>query len=205
MNMRKLLITLAFAFILSGLYAQQKPFRFGIKGGINYIHLENYGGGYYSDFEPLPGWSAGALFQYTRGGFLNYSIVPEIMYTVSNTDADLLYVTDCLSTIQTIDIPVNFKLGLQLSKIFRPYVLGNIYGSYIVDYSGDFFWMLDMDKTQPDYKMNRFYFGVSAGMGFDIWKFQVEGKYRWNLNRILTDDLTALKQMGLELSLAFLF
>jgi hypothetical protein len=118
---------------------------------------------------------------------------------------DLLYITDCLTTIQTIDVPVNFKLGLQLSKIFRPYILGNIYGSYIVDYGGDFFDFLDMDKTQPNNKLNKLYFGVSAGLGFDLWKFQLEGRYRWNLIRINTDDYSALKQMGLEFTCAFLF
>ena len=186
-------------------YAQQRPYRFGIKGGINYIHLENYGKGLYSDFEAKPGWSFGVLFQYTKGGFLNYSIVPEILFTQSVTNVDLLYITDCLSTIQTIDVPLSFKLGLQLSKIFRPYVLGNIYGSYIIKYYGDLFDVLDIDHTSSSSELNKFYFGVSAGLGFDLWKFQLEGRYRWNLVRINADDYSALKQMGLELSCAFLF
>lgn len=203
--MRKTITILLFAFTLSSLYAQQKPYKFGIKGGINYIHLENYGKGFYSDFDAKPGWSVGALFQYTRGGFLNYSIVPEILFTESNTDVDLLYITDCMSTIQTIDIPVSFKLGLQLSKIFRPYILGNIYGSFMVRHHGDFFDLLDIDSTSSGVKINKFFVGVSTGLGFDLWKFQIEGRYRWNLNRIRTDDYSALKQMGLEISCAFLF
>lgn len=204
-NMRKLLLTLLFMALIGLSPAQQRPWKIGIKGGISYIHLENYGTGFYSDFDPKPGWTAGILFQYSKGGFLNYAVAPEIVYTQSITDVDLLYLTDCLSTIQTIDIPVNFKLGLQLSKIFKPYVLVNIYGSYMVEYEGDFFDALDMDKSQPDFTMNRFFWGLSAGMGFDIWKFQVEGRYRWNMNRIRTDDFSSLKQMGLELTCAFLF
>ena len=84
-------------------------------------------------------------------------------------------------------------------------ILVNIYGSYMVEYEGDFFNALDMDKSQPDFTMNRFFWGLSTGMGFDIWKFQVEGRYRWNMNRIRTDDFSSLKQMGLELTCAFLF
>ena len=129
--MRKTLLLLLFVIAINNINAQQRPYRFGIKAGINYIHLENYGKGFYSDFDAKPGWSLGALFQYTRGGFLNYSIVPEILFTQSTTEVDLLYITDCLTTIQSIDVPISFKLGLQLSKIFRPYILGNIYGSYI--------------------------------------------------------------------------
>ena len=203
--MRKTIILLMLVCAMSSVSAQEKPFKIGIKAGVNYIHLENYGKGFYSDFDPLPGWSFGALFQYRKGGFINYSIVPEIIFTNSTTDADLIYLTDCITTIQTIDVPVNLKLGLQLSKIFRPYILGNIYGSYIVRTYGDLFSMLDVDDTSLSTQINKLYFGVSAGLGFDLWKFQLEGRYRWNLNRIKTDDYAALKQMGLELSCAFLF
>jgi hypothetical protein len=204
--MKKLLITLVLVFATGFGYSQQRPYRIGIKGGVNFVHLENYGSGFYSDFEPKPGISLGALFQYTWGGnFLKYSLVPELQFTQSRTDVDLLYITDCMATIQTVDLLANFKLGLQLSKIFRPYLLATIYGSYLVTYSGDFFELLDIDHTQPGATINRVYYGVGAGIGFDLWKFQVEGRYRWNLNRIQTDDYSALKQMGLEFSLAFLF
>ncbi|MCX6286470.1 MAG: porin family protein [Bacteroidetes bacterium] len=203
--MRKTIIILLFACALSNIYAQQRPYKFGIKGGINYIHLENYGKGFYSDFDAKPGWGVGALFQYTKGGFLNYSISPEILFTQSVTEVDLLYITDCLTTIQTIDVPLSFKLGLQLSKIFRPYILGNIYGSYIIKEYGNFFSLLDIDHSQPASRLNKLYFGVSAGFGFDLWKFELEGRYRWNLTKINTDDYAALKQYGLELSCAILF
>jgi len=203
--MRKTILFLIFACALSSIYAQQRSYKFGIKGGINYIHLENYGKGYYSDFDPKLGWSFGALFQYTGGSFLNYSIAPEILFTQSITNVDLLYITDCLTTIQTIDIPLSFKLGLQLSKIFRPYILGNIYGSYVIKEYGDFFSTLDIDHTQSSTHLNKLYFGLSAGLGFDLWKFELEGRYRWNLTKINSDDYAALKQMGLELSCAILF
>jgi len=205
--MRKILLCCLLLTLAAGsTFAQHKPFKIGIRGGLNYIHLENYGEGYYSDFDPKIGWCAGVLFQYTRGGFVNYSVVPELQFTSSVTDVDLIYVTDCLATIQSVDLPVNFKLGLQLSRIFRPYILGNIYGSWIVAYEGDIFYMLDdMDEDFVKKDINRFYFGIGAGAGFDLWKFQFEGRYRWNLNSISSDDYSALKQMGLELTCAFLF
>jgi|GEM_PF-480802 hypothetical protein len=188
------------------LSAQERPWRIGVKAGFNLVHLENYGKGYYSDFEAQSGWTFGALFQYKIGGFVNYSIVPEIIFTNSSTDADLIYFTDLVTTMQTIDVPVNFKVGLQLSKIFRPYILGAIYGSYVVSYEGDLFYHLDdINESVIKSNINKLYFGVAAGMGFDIWKFQVEGRYRWNLNRINSEYFGALKQQGLEISCAFLF
>ena len=197
---------LFFAFAISSVSAQERPWRIGVKAGFNFIEVENYGSGYYSDFEAKAGWTFGAFFQYKMGGFLNYSIVPEIVFTNSTTDADLIYFTDLITTIQSIDIPVNFKVGLQLSKIFRPYVLGAIYGSCIVNYEGDLFYHIDdIDESVVKSNINKLYFGVATGLGFDIWKFQVEGRYRWNLNRINSEYFNALKQQGLEVSCAFLF
>lgn len=203
--MKKLFFTLLLIHLIPFAYTQERPYRIGIKGGINYIHLENYGGGYYADFEAKPGWGAGVMFEYTFGSFVKYTIAPELLFTQSVTDVDLLYLTDNLATIQSVDLPVSFKVGLQLSKLFRPYCLGNIYGSYIVHNTGDFFEFLDIDNSSGVDNINKFYIGASAGLGFDIWKFQVEGRYRWNLNRVITDDYKQLKQMGLEFSCAFLF
>lgn len=205
-NMQKTILILLFACVIGSVSAQERPWRIGVKAGVNFIHLENYGKGLYSDFEAKSGWSFGALFQYKMGGFVNYSIVPEIIFTNSSTDADLIYFTDLITTVQTIDVPVNFKVGLQLSKIFRPYVLGTIYGSYVVAYEGDLFYHLDdFDESVTKSNINKLYFGVGAGMGFDIWKFQIEGRYRWNLNRINSEYFSALKQQGLEITCAFLF
>jgi len=203
--MKKTIAILLFFCALTMAYAQEKPFKIGIKAGVNYVHLDNYGSGFYSDFDAKSGWSFGALFQYKKGGFLNYSVVPEILFTNSTTDVDFIYFTDCITTIQSIDIPVSFKVGLQLSKIFRPYISGTIYGSYIVRYDGDIFYLLDSDQFFVKADINRIYFGVGAGFGFDLWKFQIEGRYRWNLTRIKSDDYSALKQMGIELTCAFLF
>lgn len=203
--MKKCILLLLLTIILGNVKAGDRPWRIGVKGGVNYIHLENYGKGFYSDFDAKAGWNAGAFFQYTKAGFLNYSITPEVVYTESVTDVDLLYITDCITRIQSVDVPLSFKLGLQLSKIFRPYILGTVYGSYVVKYSGKFFDVLDIDHSQGSHQLNRWFFGLGAGMGFDIWKLELEGRYRWNMNKINIDDYSALKQYGLELSVAFLF
>jgi hypothetical protein len=203
--MKKILMLCLLILISAGAYTQPTQFRFGVKGGINFIHLENYGGGYYADFEAKPGWNLGVIAEFTRGSFFNYSLAPEILLTESWTDVDLIYVTDFAAVMRTIDIPVNFKAGLRLSKIFRPYLLGNVYGSWIVKDTGNFFELLDIDNSDSEKGLRKFYMGVGAGMGFDLWKFQIEGRYRWNLVRINSDDFKSLRQMGLELSCAILF
>lgn len=203
--MKKIILLFLIAILIPAAYAQKRPWRFGVKGGVNYIHLENYGKGYYSDFDARPGWTLGVIAEYTRGTFFNYSIAPEIIVTQSYTLVDLIYFTDIPANIQSIDIPVNFRAGLRLSRIFRPYLLGNIYVSYIYSDVGEFFDLLDADNSLPNNSIQKFYWGLSAGMGFDLWKFEIEGRYRWNLNKINTDDFESLRQMGLELSVGILF
>jgi hypothetical protein len=203
--MKKFLIICLHALISVAAFTQPAAFRIGVKGGVNYIHLENYGGGYYGDFEAKPGWNLGVIAEFSRGSFFSYSLAPEILLTESSTDVDLIYVTDFAAVIRTIDVPINLRAGLRLSKIFRPYLLGNVYGSWIVSDTGKFFELLDIDNSDSETSLRKFYFGMSAGMGFDLWKFQIEGRYRWNLVRINTDDFKSLRQMGLELSCAILF
>lgn len=203
--MKKILAVTILALLAMTVCSQSRPLRIGIKGGINYIHLENYGKGYYADFESRPGWNLGILAEFKRGSFVNYSVAPELIFTESRTDVDLIYATDYSAVIRSIDLPVNFRIGLQLSKIFRPYLVGNIYGSYIVGNTGGLFELLDIDQSDSEKSLRKFYFGMSAGMGFDLWKFQIEGRYRWNLTRVNTDDFASLRQMGLELSCAILF
>jgi hypothetical protein len=203
--MKKIILLVLLSILISAAHSQKRPWRFGVKGGVNYIHLENYGTGYYSDFDAKPGWTLGVIAEYTKGDFFNYSIAPEVIVTQSYTLVDLIYVTDFPANIQTIDIPVNVRAGLRLSKIFRPYLLGNIYISYMYNNVGEFFDLLDADNSLTDNTIRKFYYGLSAGMGFDLWKFEVEGRYRWNLNKINTDDFESLRQMGLELSVGILF
>ncbi|MEI6898679.1 MAG: porin family protein [Bacteroidota bacterium] len=204
--MKKIFLLFLIAILIPAVYSQKRPWRVGVKGGVNYIHLENYGKeGFYSDFDAQPGWTLGVIAEYTKGDFFNYSVAPEIIVTQSYTLVDFIYWTDYPANIQTIDIPINIRAGLRLSKIFRPYLLGNIYVSYIYNTVGDFFEILDADNSLPHNTIHRLYYGVSAGMGFDLWKFEVEGRYRWNMNRINTDDYGNLRQMGLELSVGLLF
>ena len=203
--MKKIILLFLLTILIPAAFSQKRPWRFGVKGGVNYIHLENYGKGYYSDFDARPGWTLGVIAEYTTGSFFNYSIAPEVILTQSYTLVDLIYVTDFPANIQTIDIPVNLRAGLRLSRIFRPYLLGNIYVSYIYNNVGEFFDLLDADNSLPHNTIRKFYYGLGAGMGFDLWKFEVEGRYRWNLNKINTDDFESLRQMGLELSVGILF
>ena len=62
--------------------------------------------------------------------------------------------------------------------------------------------------------LTRWEYGVGTGIGFDIWKFQVIGRYNWNLGAISENSsLSEIAQTfrngsnfgGFTLSVAFLF
>jgi hypothetical protein len=68
-------------------------------------------------------------------------------------------------------------------------------------------------EDQPVDEINRFDYGVGVGVGIDIWKLQIMGKYNWGLGKIEYDgyvwDLSynykAATLQGFQLSIAFLF
>ena len=59
--------------------------------------------------------------------------------------------------------------------------------------------------------LNRLEYGIGLGAGLDIWKFQVTGRYCWDLGKVMdfewegADTFKGGKNKGFELSLAFIF
>lgn len=178
-----------------------RPWRIGVTGTASLMQVDNYGSGVYAYFDPELGWSAGLAFQYKWGGFLNYSIQPELRYSVNRTDIEpVLFYKIGTTSISTIDLPVAFQFGVQLSPIFRPFVAAGLDLSYIVGQSGELF----DDDLMP---LNRFNFGLSAGFGFDLWKFQFSARYRFGLTNVNANAevFERVKFTGCEFSIAILF
>lgn len=68
-------------------------------------------------------------------------------------------------------------------------------------------------EDQPVDEINRFDYGVGVGVGIDIWKLQIMGKYNWGLGKLENagdewDQSETYKDatlQGFQLSIAFLF
>lgn len=203
----KKILTLLFLTIVSTSTLQaadhhcKRPLRIGVVGGLNLTGLENYGGGLYAIFEEAPQWHAGIAAQYNWGRFMKYSLQPELTYSVSSSDLEPVVgpIFDRI-TLSNIELPIHFQFGPQLSKIFRPFVQASIYPAYLIRTQSEIFESELMEAS-------RFNFGIGAGIGFDLWKFQVQCRYRWGLTNInqgkeLFDKLRA---SGFEFSLAIMF
>lgn len=204
--------TIIFFFLISlcttaALPAQSKQaersLRFGITGGANYLQLENYGGGLYGYFDYRTSWQAGVSAQYKWGSFLTYAIQPELRYVVSNTDISPVIGPDLGNfKLGALELPINFQFGPQLSKIFRPFVQAGVNFSYLVNKGGDWVELFDQWSMY-----NRFQTGLTAGVGFDLWRFQFQCNYRWNLTNINAnkDLFDRMKLKGFEFTFGVFF
>lgn len=207
--MKKVLLASALLLSILPLSAQDRNnwrdhWKIGITGGVNLTQLENYGGGTYAFFDYTPSWHAGVTAQYKWGNFLNYSVQPELRYRQSTTDIESVYGTLFgRLDLGMVELPVNFQFGLQLSKIFRPFVQAGASLSYIV-YKGGNYTELAMQNWN---ELNRFNVGLGLGVGFELWKFQIQCKYNWGVTRINRDKLpfNNLHFKGYEFSVGVLF
>lgn len=202
----KKLITLAVvafaALLLAGQASAQH--NFGIIGGVNFSSTN------------VREFNRGTMTQYHAG--LTYraklpygfSIQPSLLYQVKGaktTSGGL----DSDTNVGYLELPVSFQWGPDLI-LFRPFVdvtpfvgygLNNKYWSQVAGYVNNAWGGL-----------NRWEYGVGAGLGLDIWKFQLIARYNWNLGDLSKDaSLSNIAQTfkdgknfgGVSLSLALLF
>ncbi|CDN30921.1 hypothetical protein BN938_0820 [Mucinivorans hirudinis] len=202
--MKRKLLIIIFAVIGLGVLAQKMSF--GVKGGINYLSLDNYGGGTYTLCEYRSCLSAGITAQYKWGDFLNFAIQPELVYSQSQTYIHPV-VGLPLGDIRLIDIelPINFQMGLQLSPIFRPFVSAGLGFCYLIDTKVND--NLYSDGSLGFGSFNKFNVSFSGGAGFDLWNFQMQGRYRANVTRLNNTKqiFDKLLLSGFELSLTYFF
>lgn len=189
--------------------------RFGIKGGLNFNTLENVtkAGGFEEAWKSQTGFQVGVLWQ-IKVPLLGLAIQPELLYSqVRTTTSSQVFLGTPIPIIEVSDIkmdyitlPVNIQLGIDL-LLLRPFIFVSPYISYAVGKGGEFF-----ENSQWD-DINRFNYGVGAGVGLDIWKLQIVGKYNWDLGKLMSaennnswDNLYKnAKLQGFQISVGFLF
>ena len=187
--MKKFSLSTLALFCAVGLSAQA---HFGIKGGLNFdnmkvkeVQLKD---------NNSTGWHAGVLFNVKLP--LGFALQPEVLY--SERKVDLWQ--DHHVKFKYIEVPVNVQWGLDLI-LLRPFVMASPYFSYLLKV-GD-------TKNQWDGAKNVDY-GLGLGVGIDIWKLQVTGKYDWgfgNLGRVQSSDwkVNDSTLRGFRLSVGLLF
>jgi hypothetical protein len=191
--MKKILLMVALLFMI-GYTADAQ--RFGIKGGLNFNNLKAIEGSAADTYENRTGSHIGIMYQ-AKIPVIGLAIQPELLYmrTGAKNSGDGIY-TDNLV------LPVNLQLGLDLIMV-RPYILVAPYLTYALGKGDEF-----ADATWDD--VNRFNYGIGAGVGLDIWKLQITGKYNWDMGPLTKNDYMEggfenAKLKGFQLSVGFFF
>lgn len=138
-----------------------------------------------------------------------FSVQPSLLYQVKGAKTEVALVNSD-SRFGYVELPVSFQWGPDL-LLFRPFVDVTPFVGYGV--YNKFMSSGVTVKNNWD-GLKRWEYGLGAGLGLEIWKFQLIARYNWNLGAITKD--TTLSEIGkafvgdanfggVTLSLAFLF
>jgi len=185
--------------VSSSAFSQAK---IGVKGGLNFNSYKDVSGSVNETWSNQTGYHFGFLIQ-TKVPIIGLGLQPELLFVrkgVENPDipANGFY-------LDYLQLPVNVQVGLDL-LLFRPFIMVSPYISYAIG-KGNMLENTDWDN------LNRFDYGYGLGVGVDIWKLQITGKYNWAMGKLQDATSTPIngttlknaKLQGFQLSVALLF
>lgn len=200
--MNRMIRIAAIATVLALLPLTSKADGFGIKGGVNLSNMRNV-----TDAKNYLGYQAGLLYQIDLP--LWFSVQPELLFHVKG--AKLTDIKDSSFGLGYLEVPVHIQWGPRFKDgDIRVFAQGSPYIGYAI--SKD---LRDKDGNQYSWKnINRFEYGVAAGLGVQLWHFQVSAQYNWSLGSLANFDLAeqTFKEIlnesnfsGYTISLAIIF
>ncbi len=166
---------------------------------------------------PYALWQAGVT--YKLGLPVGFAIQPSLLYQAKGAKTTDRY------DIQTgyIELPVSVQWGPDL-LVCRPFVDVTPFIGYAVSnkmYSDGVRIRPENRVPKPEDKwkaVNRFEYGVGVGLGLEVWRFQLIGRYMWNFERLydkekgadivgtyVSNAFSRGKYRGFMLSLSYLF
>lgn len=145
----------------------------GIKGGVNF---SNKGSGNKSNL----GYQAGLTFQADLP--LWFSIQPDLIFHVKGSRLE--NAPDRAFGLGYLELPVNIQWGPRfLDGDLRVFLQGSPFIGYAI--SKD---MKDSSGKQYGWNnINRFEYGVGAGVGIQFRRIQLTGQYNWSLGDLVSD------------------
>ena len=194
----KIIVTACMLFMIPFIADAQS---FGIKGGVNFSSIRS------SDVKDNLGYQAGLTYQIDLP--LWFSIQPEIMFHLKGCRVTEL--NDRAMGLGYLEIPVNVQWGPRFKDgDIRVFAQGTPFIGYAI--SKD---IADSEGNQYGWNnVNRFEYGVGAGIGIQLWHLQITGQYIWSLGNLINldraeqefrDIFSRSNFGGYTLSLAILF
>lgn len=177
---------------------------FGIKGGFNFnsmsdIDINNIN----SSFKSNTGFHAGILYKAKLP--LGFAIQPELLFSQKNSTIKSTSAAQTGdATLSYLQLPIGIQWGVDL-VLFRPFIQAVPYVGYAINTKSTI--------ADLEWDLNKFQYGFGVGAGLEIWKFQLSGRYNWDLGELGTFSWKSAtsnaknggKPRGFELSLALIF
>ena len=191
---------------------------FGITAGASFVNFNEAKSGL------TTGYHAGLTYKFDLP--LGFAIQPSVLYHLKGSMVEEAITNGSSFDLQTgyVEVPVSFQWGPDLI-LFRPFldvtpcvgygVTNKITKESLTETA------LEIYNNKWD-GLNRLEYGLGLGVGFDIWKFQLVGRYNWNFGNLLDSAgnlpgadnvvsnvqnsvLTGQNYGGMTLSLSFIF
>lgn len=194
-------IALAAAMLFAGTNASAQVGHFGVVGGMTFSKAKDVNKDMMKNYT---GFHAGVTYQLNLP--LGFSIQPELIYNQRGTKV-AAPIGDLHGNMSVgfIELPVNIQWGPDL-VLFRPYLELSPYVGYAVMNK---YKMGNVTHNENWDGVNRWEYGIGLGVGIEVWKFQLSGRYCWSFGNNLPETVAEVfddaKFGGFELSLAFLF
>ncbi|MEF9931186.1 MAG: porin family protein [Bacteroidales bacterium] len=203
-QMRKFFLILASFLIVATTVNAQSGF--GIKAGLNFNSMSDIKiKDLESSVKGKTGFHVGVLYKISLP--FGLAVQPELLYSQKSSTVSTFNALGAAkkyeSKVGYLQLPVNVQWGVDL-VLLRPYLQVSPYIGYAVSTKTDY--------KNLDYK--NFQYGIGVGAGIEVWKFQIIGRYCWDLGEVGTlkswgdlknTDLKTGKNRGFELSLAIIF
>ena len=198
--MKKIFLISLISLFTCNLFAQSG---FGVKGGLNFNSMSDVA---IKDVETSvnnrTGYHIGVMYKLKLP--LGLALQPELLFVhKSNSIKDEFSSMKYTTKQNYLQLPVNLQWGVDL-VLFRPFIMVTPYLSYAIS----------TNTKIENFSYSKFQYGIGCGVGLEIWKIQVTGKYLWSgksfghgdLNQsILENKINFGKNRGFELSLGILF
>ncbi len=188
-------------------------FKVGVKGGIEFYSIDKiiFNENISEVVSTYTGFTGGVAFSFDLP-VQGMTIQPELNYI--SKGAQVKYSGQYTNVrVDYIELPVNFQVGLDLI-LMRPYLM-------VYPYIGCALYHTPKEIGWDHFQ--RLEYGVGVGGGVDIWRFQLQIKYSWNLSGMmksakanpggvvldqyqsLVESVKESSLRGLEISLVFFF
>ena len=157
---------------------------FGITGGASFVGLKEATSGF------TTGYHAGLTYKLDLP--FGFAIQPSLLYHMKGSVVKEAYENGADIDFRTgyLELPVSFQWGPDLI-LFRPFFDVTPFVGYGMNNSISVSSLVDnaVSNTLNQWEgINRLEYGLGLGLGLDLWKLQVIGRYNWNFGSLFDVD-----------------